>query len=132
MKATFLSFVILLAACQKENLVVVNNVPVFYRIAVYDLDGTVSYSKVVATRFLEVLSESRGKGKDKDEECILPLTFKYFYAQPRSRDILLQWETSYESNIDKLVIERSFNAVDYKPIAKIPPRGANVIYSYVD
>lgn len=134
MKPLLLFSVLLLAACQRDqDFLLVRERPLFYRVAVYDLDGSVNYSKVLYIKSVEFLSTpGKGKGHEDCDPKILPLFYKYLNIQNINNRAVLTWETTYEQNLDKFVIERSLNAVDFYPIGVVKPRGANVLYSYVD
>lgn len=118
-----------IGACTKTEQINLVEVPVYYRLAIYDLDGTVSYSKIVTNRMPEIVSGSRKK-KDCDE--LLPMSLKYLVAQRTGRYILLQWETTMEYQLDKFVVEKSYNAQDFYPVGKLAPKGPNILYTFLN
>lgn len=128
MKQLLFISVLFIVSCQKEPDYIIFKRPLFYRLAVYDLDGSVNHSKTLYIKVTEIISE---KGKDKDDKC-LPLFYSYISIQGINNRAVLRWKTTYEQNLDKFVVERSFDGVDFAPIGVVKPKGANVEYVYVD
>ena len=69
-------------------------------------------------------------------QLILPVTLLSYSAtlQP-SGEVLLNWQTSSESNTSNFVVERSSDAVNFKPIANVKAAGSshgNIDYSAID
>lgn len=69
-------------------------------------------------------------------QLILPVTLLSYSAtlQP-SGNVLLNWQTSSESNTSNFVVERSADAVNFKPIANVKAAGSshgNLDYSVID
>lgn len=124
----YILFVLLLASCRKDTEYFIVKKPQFYRLAVYDLDGSINHSKVLYIRTTEIISE---KGKDRDDKC-LPLFYKYLFIQNVNGHALIRWQTTYEENLDKFVVERSCDGVSFAPIGVVKPKGANVGYAYMD
>lgn len=56
----------------------------------------------------------------------------YFHARSDGDDVLLEWKTGEESNLQKFVIERKTPQSGYAEIATISPKGSNSFYSYID
>jgi hypothetical protein len=56
----------------------------------------------------------------------------YFHARSEGDDVLLEWKTGEESNLQKFVIERKTPQSGYAEIAFINPKGSDSFYSYVD
>jgi hypothetical protein len=69
-------------------------------------------------------------------QLILPVTLLSYSAtlQP-SGEVRLNWQTSAESNTSSFVVERSTDAVNFKPIANVKAAGSshsNINYSAID
>lgn len=69
-------------------------------------------------------------------QLILPVTLLSYSAtlQPTGK-VLLNWQTSSESNTSNFVIERSTDAVNFKPIANVKAAGSshgNIDYTAID
>lgn len=67
----------------------------------------------------------------------LPVTYAYFRAQPLSKGIQLEWQTTNELNHSHYVVERSANAIDFFPISGpvIDPfgsRNGSKLYRFTD
>lgn len=57
---------------------------------------------------------------------------EYFHARSEGDDVLLEWKTGEESNLQKFAIERKTPQNGYSEIATVNPKGSNSLYSYVD
>ena len=53
----------------------------------------------------------------------LPIELLYFTATAAYPDVLLTWATASEHDNDHFVVERSWNAEDWEPIATVPGAG---------
>ncbi len=65
----------------------------------------------------------------------LPVTYTYFKATRKSKNILLQWQTATEINNDRFEIQRSSNGVSYRAIGEEKGKGNSYMfidYSYTD
>ncbi len=59
--------------------------------------------------------------------------FSYVKASPYGDEVLIQWQTQDESNIQSFEIERkSDEAMDYKKIGRIDAKGRGGVYTYID
>lgn len=57
---------------------------------------------------------------------------EYFHARSEGTDVIIEWKTGEESNLQKFVIERKTPQSNYGEIATISPKGSNSNYSYID
>ncbi|MFO7526101.1 MAG: hypothetical protein R6W68_11685 [Ignavibacteriaceae bacterium] len=57
---------------------------------------------------------------------------EYFHARSEGDDVLLEWKTGEELNLQKFAVERKTPQSGYAEIATINPKGSNSFYSYVD
>lgn len=65
----------------------------------------------------------------------LPLLLTKFMAQKNNNEVVLEWFTSNEENIEQFIIERSADGVNYTSIGNLPPQSANALnkrYSFTD
>ncbi len=66
---------------------------------------------------------------------VLPVTLLDFTGKYKDKAIVLNWNTLTELNSRKFIIEKSNNAVTFKPLADIPAYGNSQVtrnYNYVD
>lgn len=57
---------------------------------------------------------------------------EYFHARSEGDDVLLEWKTGEEANLQKFAVERKTPQSGYAEIATISPKGSNSFYSYID
>lgn len=67
----------------------------------------------------------------------LPVKWRFFTAQQKSdrAEVLLQWETAEEDNVQYFAVEKSTNAKDFTSIHTENPKGqggGGAVYSFVD
>ncbi|MFZ0389948.1 MAG: hypothetical protein WAN36_05775 [Calditrichia bacterium] len=53
-------------------------------------------------------------------------------AEPQSDDIVLQWKTSQEVNVDRFIIERSNDDEHFFNVGEVQARGPGFDYRFVD
>lgn len=53
----------------------------------------------------------------------LPVSLAYFSAKAQNKEAVIQWTTASEINNQKFVIERSYDGVDFTPIAEVKGNG---------
>jgi hypothetical protein len=59
--------------------------------------------------------------------------FSYVKASPYGDEVLIQWQTQDESNIQSFEIERkSDESIDYKRIGRLDAKGRGSVYTYID
>ncbi len=56
----------------------------------------------------------------------------YFQGHSEGDDIILEWKTAEEVNLDKFVIERKTPQSSYIEIANVEPKGSNSTYKFRD
>lgn len=57
---------------------------------------------------------------------------EYFTAQSQNDNIIIRWKTSDETGVQKFILERSINQLEFTKLAEINPKGNNSIYEYID
>src|SRR5690606_9518789 len=57
---------------------------------------------------------------------------EFFHARSEGTDVIIEWKTGEESNLQKFVLERKTPQTNYAEIATISPKGSNSDYSYID
>lgn len=139
-----------ITSCEKTSTVNVKQ-DYFYRLALVDLDLTTKYSEVLTTRIIYQLdipsgANDGGDDDDKDDDdnknfcknnpnhpkCKpLPVLLEYFKLYNGGNYVVLSWKSVTEDNFKEYVIERSVDAINYKPIAFTKPKGASA-YEYTD
>ena len=71
----------------------------------------------------------------KSKSTILPIELVSFTANCNGRSALIEWTTATEKNNDYFVLERSYDAVNFKEIARIAGAGNSIepiSYAYTD
>ena len=66
---------------------------------------------------------------------VVPITLLDFTGKYRDKAIVLNWSTLTESNTRKFIIEKSIDAVTFRPLADIPAYGSSQVtrnYDYTD
>lgn len=66
---------------------------------------------------------------------VLPVELVSFTAKKTDKSVQLDWQTATEQNNEKFVVERSTNALDYKPIAEVRGAGTTQLpqsYTFTD
>lgn len=66
---------------------------------------------------------------------ILPVSLTNFTADKKANQTILKWNTSHEENLDRFIIERSADAINYTAIGSVAATGnsnKNNAYSYSD
>lgn len=59
--------------------------------------------------------------------------FSYVKATPQGDEIAIQWQTSNEYGVQSFEIERrSDESPEFRRLTRVEPRGAGVMYTYVD
>ena len=66
-----------------------------------------------------------------DDNYALPLTLISFTAEKQNENALLKWSVAGQINVKYYEVQRSINAVDFLPVAKVNAIG-NGNYSYTD
>jgi uncharacterized delta-60 repeat protein len=65
----------------------------------------------------------------------LPVLLTKFMAQKNNDQVVLEWFTSNEENVDQFIIERSADGINYTSIGKLPPQALQAVnkrYSFTD
>lgn len=57
---------------------------------------------------------------------------EYFQGRSEDEDIILEWKTREEADLQNFKVERKTPQSSYVEIATIQPKGSNSYYSYVD
>lgn len=60
------------------------------------------------------------------------VTLEYFKAQSKYDNITLEWKSSSESGISYYTIQRKTMNSEFTEIDRVPARGSNQVYTYVD
>lgn len=155
---TLTSFLLILLclfiSCTKDEVITEDYIvaTLYYRLEVVDLDSTVTYSSIVATKTPITFTQSRmldddgGNEYDDDDnpknfctrypnsiKCrALPVTLEYFKIDKvGSGFVSLKWKSLNESNFKVYSIQRSRDARTYKNIAEVKPKGSSE-YIYTD
>ncbi len=63
--------------------------------------------------------------------CVLPFKEYQFESECMNSGVMLRWETSYPEEVDRFILQRSFDAVNFEDVVEIPFDG-NTSYSYLD
>jgi len=146
------------SSCTKEETIVEDYLvaTLYYRLEMIDLDSTVMYSNIVASKTPVVLTQSRDQGieipssdndDDDDDEpknyCLrypnsikcktLPSLLSYFKIdRTGSNYVTLKWKSLDETNFKAYNVQRSRDAKVYKSIAQVKPTGSMSEYLYTD
>jgi hypothetical protein len=56
----------------------------------------------------------------------------YFQVRTSQDNVIIEWKSGTESNIDHYSIERKTPQQNYFEIVTVPPKGSNQFYSYTD
>lgn len=128
--------ILTLNSCQKGSDTILQDKDYFYRLASKDVDGELSYSNVESTKLqVELVAESNGGGDDedcndyckrhpRDPRChLVPITLEYFRVYVSDNKVFATWKTSLEANLDHFELQRSEDAINYKTVAIIIPKG---------
>lgn len=145
MKTLILLAILSLVSCTKE--VVVEDyiiATLYYRLEMVDLDSTISYSKIVATKTSMVQSRVPDNDDDDDDpknfcqrypnsiKCkTLPVVLEYFRIDKVGPNyVTLKWKSLHESNFKVYNVQRSRDARTYKNIGQVKPASSE--YTYTD
>lgn len=141
----------LFMSCTKEEVIPEDYLvaTLYYRLAMIDIDSSVKYSNVVATKIEVsniVLGANGTLDTDPTEESAnfckknpdhmkckpLPVILDYFILDFVSDNFVrLKWKSVDESNFSRYSIERSRDAKTFKAIADIKAKGPSE-YTYTD
>ncbi|MCH7826505.1 MAG: hypothetical protein IIC75_00810 [Bacteroidetes bacterium] len=56
----------------------------------------------------------------------------YFQVRSEGGNVVVEWKTSQETNLDKFVVERKSPQGVFIELATIAPKGSNSFYNYID
>jgi hypothetical protein len=146
----------LFVSCTKENPIVDDNIVsnLYYRLEIVDMDSTIVYSNIVATKIPMYLTQSKIQGieiptSDNDDDdspknfCMkypksikcktLPVLLEYFKIDRiGSNYITLKWKSLDETNFKVYNLQRSMDARVYKNIVEIKQKGSLSEYTYIN
>lgn len=144
----------LFASCTKEEVVTEDFIvpTLYYRLEMVDLDSTIAYSNIVATKTPITMTQSKIQGIEiptDDNEgpsknyckrypnsiaCKpLPVLLEYFKLDKvGSGYVTLKWKSVLEDNFKAYNIQRSRDAKTYTNLAEIKPKGQMTEYKYID
>lgn len=68
------------------------------------------------------------------KKCIslLPMKLEYINAQSEGNRVTITWKVSLEDNVEKYMIERSKDGIDFITVAEVKPTGIATNYKYID
>ena len=149
----------LFVSCTKEETIVEDYIvaTLYYRLEMVDLDSTIAYSNIVATKTPITFTQSKIQGielptsdnddddddDDKKNFCekhpnsikcrTLPVLLEYFKIDKAgSNYVTLKWKSANESNFKVYNVQRSRDAKIYKNIGQVKPKGIISEYIYID
>jgi hypothetical protein len=88
--------------------------------------NTADAASIAADRFLVVLNGNSGT---------LPVTFTGISAARKDKNIEVKWDVATESGIQKYVVQKSVDGVNFKPMGEVAAKGNNnssVSYNWTD
>lgn len=68
------------------------------------------------------------------KKCIvlLPIKLEYITVRSDGNKVTVLWKVSLEDNVDRYVIERSVDGIDFVEVGSVKPTGVNTNYSFTD
>jgi len=118
----------------------------YYRLEMVDVDSTISYSNIVATKTPMTFTQSKMSDDDDDDYkyfCVkypnsikckaLPVLLEYFKIDKTgSGFVSLKWRSLDETNFKAYNVQRSRDARTYKNIGTVSPIGPMREYIFTD
>lgn len=140
-----ISFALLLS-CKKELKQTQQEVNYLYRLAIIDIDSSMTQTSVRVATVLsdqitsqvsnQTVAEEVVSSISDDDDCArrpnhpkcksLPITMEYFEAYVQNNTPIVEWKTSLEDNVARFEVQRSTDGLNFKTVKIVLPKGPSI------